>query len=126
MNKIKAINFSHHIIEAVIVWIHENIDKRLRIDDLSQFSGYSKWHLQRLFTKHTGKTIANYIRSIRLQLAAKDLINTKDTVLDISLRYGFESQQNFTKSFSREFNTPPGNYRKLHSTALKTTYTQGR
>ena len=45
-------------------------------------------------------------------LAARDLRESDERVYDICLRYGFDSQQTFTRIFTRTFNQPPGAYRK--------------
>lgn len=47
-----------------------------------------------------------------LLLAARDLRDTDQRVYDICLKYGFDSQQTFTRVFTRTFNQPPGAYRK--------------
>ncbi|WP_336998258.1 helix-turn-helix domain-containing protein, partial [Leclercia sp. M50] len=47
-----------------------------------------------------------------LRLAARDLRESDEKVYDICLRYGFDSQQTFTRVFTRTFNQPPGAYRK--------------
>lgn len=44
--------------------------------------------------------------------AARDLRDTDQRVYDICLKYGFDSQQTFTRVFTRTFNQPPGAYRK--------------
>ena len=42
----------------------------------------------------------------------RDLRDTDQRVYDICLKYGFDSQQTFTRVFTRTFNLPPGAYRK--------------
>ena len=100
------------VVEDLLVWIDENLDKPLRIDDIARYAGYSKWHLQRMFLSHTGHTLARYIRERKLGLAARDLCTSTETVYQICLRYGFESQQSFTRIFTKTFSLPPGMYRK--------------
>ncbi|CAH5625886.1 Multiple antibiotic resistance protein MarA [Enterobacter cloacae] len=48
----------------------------------------------------------------KLLMAARDLRESDERVYDICLRYGFDSQQTFTRIFTRTFNQPPGAYRK--------------
>ena len=45
-------------------------------------------------------------------LAAQDLRATNDRVLDISMKYGFDSQQTFTRLFTRKYRMSPGTWRK--------------
>lgn len=60
----------------------------------------------------TRESLGRYIRERKLLLAARDLRDTDQRVYDICLKYGFDSQQTFTRIFTRTFNLPPGAYRK--------------
>ncbi|WP_108704562.1 helix-turn-helix domain-containing protein [Klebsiella oxytoca] len=102
------------IIDEITQWIDSNLHKPLKIEDVAARAGYSRWHLQRIFFQVKGENIAAYIREKKLSLAAKDLIKSNDRVLEISFRYGFESQQSFTRSFSKKYNISPKRYRQLH------------
>lgn len=64
-----------------------------------------------VFTVQRGES-GRYIRERKLLLAARDLRDTDQRVYDICLKYGFDSQQTFTRIFTRTFNLPPGAYRK--------------
>lgn len=81
------------VIQSLIVWIDENIHRQLHIDDIAKHAGYSKWHLQRIFVHYRGETLARYVRSRRLEIVAEELLCSDERVLDICLKYGFESQQ---------------------------------
>lgn len=67
---------------------------------------------KRLFLQYKGESLGRYIRERKLLLAARDLRDTDQRVYDICLKYGFDSQQTFTRVFTRTFNQPPGAYRK--------------
>lgn len=105
-------NIPAQVIETLIEWIDNNLHQPLRIDDIARHAGYSKWHLQRLFLQYTGESLARYIRLRKLRLAARDLRTTNAKVFDIGLKYGFDSQQTFTRIFTRTYHLPPGAYRK--------------
>ena len=62
--------------------------------------------------QYKGESTGRYIRERKLLLAARDLRDTDQRVYDICLKYGFDSQQTFTRVFTRTFNQPPGAYRK--------------
>ena len=104
--------------ESLLAWVDDNMQRPLRIEDVAKQSGYSKWYLQRMFTGWAGKSLGAYIRERKLQLAAADLKNTSDRILDISIRYGFDSQQSFTRTFGKKFNTSPGAYRRTGEQTL--------
>ena len=105
---------SAQVIETIVEWIDDNLHRPLRIDDIARHAGYAKWHLQRLFLQYKGESLGRYIRTRKLYLAARDLRDTDERVYDISLKYGFDSQQTFTRVFTRAFKQPPGAWRKEH------------
>jgi AraC family multidrug resistance transcriptional activator len=103
---------SAQVIDTIVQWIDDNLHRPLRIDDIADHAGYSKWHLQSLFMHYKGESLGKYIRERKLLLAARDLRDTDNKVYDISLKYGFDSQQTFTRIFTRTFHQPPGRYRR--------------
>ena len=52
---------SAQVIDTIVEWIDDNLHQPLRIDDIARHAGYSKWHLQRLFTVQ-GESLGRYIR----------------------------------------------------------------
>lgn len=99
------------IIHSLTHWIDENLDKALSIDEVAAKSGYSKWHLQRMFRTVTKQTLGGYIRERRLTLAAEALCQTQRPVFDIAMQYGYDSQQTFSRVFRRQFSQTPTAYR---------------
>lgn len=99
------------IIRSLTDWIESNLDKTLSIDEVAAKSGYSKWHLQRMFRTVTRQTLGGYIRERRLTLAADELRRTQRPVFDIAMQYGFDSQQTFSRVFRRQFSQTPTAYR---------------
>ncbi|MBG5948499.1 helix-turn-helix domain-containing protein [Proteus terrae] len=105
--------FNIEIIKELLLWIEVNLEKPLLLDDVAIRSGYTKWHLQRVFKQATGLTLASYIRGRRLTKAATELRLTKLPILTVALRYQFDSQQSFTRRFKATFGVTPTEYRKL-------------
>ncbi|MFG1173123.1 superoxide response transcriptional regulator SoxS [Erwiniaceae bacterium CAU 1747] len=99
------------IIRTLTDWIDSNLDKTLSIDEVAAKSGYSKWHLQRMFRTVTKQTLGGYIRERRLTLAAEALRKTQRPVFDIAMQYGYDSQQTFSRVFRRQFSQTPTAYR---------------
>lgn len=99
------------IIHSLTFWIDQNLDKSLSIDEVAAKSGYSKWHLQRMFRAVTKQTLGGYIRERRLTLAAEALCQTQRPVFDIAMQYGYDSQQTFSRVFRRQYAQTPTAYR---------------
>lgn len=100
-------------IQSMIEWIDKNIEKNLYIKDIAKKSGYSTWHLQKVFHEETAETIAHYVRHRRLEKAAFELSNGSDKIVTIALNCGFHTQQTFTRAFSKKFNVSPAKWREL-------------
>ena len=95
--------------------IEENIRDRLTVEMLAANANFSKYHYQRIFREAVGDTVMRYITGRRLYLAAAELADTKDSVLEIALRYGYDSHEGFTRSFKAYSGVTPRSYRKYHS-----------
>ncbi|WP_223500354.1 helix-turn-helix domain-containing protein [Serratia sp. JSRIV006] len=98
-------------ISELLVWIDKNLCNPLSLDIITERSGYSKWHLQRMFRQQTHRSIAAYIRARRLYLAALSLRYTQKSILKIALEYQFDTQQTFARCFKKHFGETPGAYR---------------
>ena len=57
-------------IHSILSWIEDNLESPLSLEKVSERSGYSKWHLQRMFKKETGHSLGQYIRSRKLTCAS--------------------------------------------------------
>ncbi|QQD73633.1 AraC family transcriptional regulator [Acidithiobacillus ferrivorans] len=78
---------------------------------LAETAGLSLFGLNRVFRKNTGLAPLAYARAKRLNGAAILLCRTHKTILDIALTSGYQSQQAFTRAFSREYDLSPAQFR---------------
>ena len=99
------------IIKKIIDYIEDNLEQDLNLDSIAAQSGYSKFHLNRLFTAETGLTIHKYLKERRLTAAARKLIETDHPITRIAHESGYESQQAFSLAFKRVYLMPPRLYR---------------
>ncbi|EBS4877636.1 helix-turn-helix domain-containing protein [Salmonella enterica subsp. diarizonae serovar 50:z52:z35] len=95
----------------LILWIENNLNTGIKTAEISAKAGYSERHLYNRFKKQTGLSVAQYIRRRKLTLAAALLRTTSRTVTEISLMYGFESLQSFSRAFKKQFEEYPTPYR---------------
>ncbi|WP_462412874.1 AraC family transcriptional regulator [Neobacillus sp. Marseille-QA0830] len=100
------------LLQQVIDYIDEHIREDLKPENLAKMVGYSPYHFYRLFQKHIGYTLMDYVLKRKLQFALHELINGKK-VIEIAMDYGFETHSGFTKAFKKCFGSPPSLY-KLH------------
>lgn len=100
------------IVEMLIDYIEDNLDKDLTLDKIANDLNYSKFYLERIFSQKTGITIYKYIKARRLTLAALKLVEGKKPIVEIAYEAKYNSQQAFTLAFSRLYLCTPQTYRK--------------
>lgn len=93
-------------------WIADNPGREITLSELSRASLFSPWYSHRLFRQELGLTPAEYVRKLRLSLAAMRLRSGKERILDIALDLGFSNADTFTRAFFREFGLNPRDYAK--------------
>ena len=93
-------------------YIEAHLEEEITMAHLSAVSLYSPWYSYRLFREHTGLTVADYIRRLRLSRSAMQLKNETVRVIDVALELGFGSVDGYTRAFRREFGCNPAEYAK--------------
>lgn len=93
-------------------YIEAHLYEEITLADLSKASIFSPWHSYRLFREHTGFTVSDYIRRLRLSKSAVMLKQSKNSVTDAAFSFGFGSVDGYTRAFRREFGKNPSEYAK--------------
>jgi AraC-like DNA-binding protein len=91
--------------------IEANIFLQVGVEDLAQKTNLSVSSFKREFTKLYNDSPANYIKTQRLEKAAKLLMVSNERITDIAFDCGFNDLANFTKSFHDKYSVTPTNYR---------------
>jgi len=107
-------NDFYPLVNNLKTYIDAHMYTDLSMKDLASVFGYNEKYLGKLFKKHTGETIKEYINRNRLNIAAKMLTETPLSVIDISLKIGFNNVTYFNRLFKRYYSTVPTLYRKTH------------
>lgn len=100
------------LLRQAIDYMEERLQTKLEIEDIAKAALSSKYHFQRMFHALTGFTVTEYIRNRRLTLSAEELAGTDSKVIDIALKYGYESPEAFTKAFQRLHGMTPSAAKK--------------
>lgn len=74
--------------------------------------GYSRRQLDRLFVKHTGFTLFEYVKAEVLSESAKHLLSAQSSVIDVAFDSHFHSHEGFSRSFAKRFSVTPNAYRR--------------
>ncbi|MEX6256566.1 helix-turn-helix transcriptional regulator [Providencia huaxiensis] len=107
----KYTEFQSTVVNEILVWIEMNLTNRLLLDDIALKSGYNEPVFTEGISQVVGIPLGEYIRRRRICEAAKDLCTTDLQVIDIALKYQFDSQQSFAKRFRAYLGTSPLIYR---------------
>jgi AraC family transcriptional regulator len=84
---------------AAIDYIEENLAGEIDFSQAAERACCSLYHFQRMFFAVIGVTPAEYSRRRRLTLAARELLSGDTRVIDIALKYGYDSPNAFTRAF---------------------------
>lgn len=105
MNWIEGIN-------EAIKYIEANLTNDLKMEEIAERAYASVAYFQKSFALLCGFTVGEYIRNRRLASAGNDLLTTDEKVIDIALKYGYDSTDSFTKAFTRFHGATPTAVRK--------------
>lgn len=91
--------------------IHREPARAWTVASLAEQAGLSRTVFAERFTRLLGEAPLAYVSRCRMQLGARLLETTDDTVLQVALNAGYESEAAFNRAFKREFDLPPARYR---------------
>jgi transcriptional regulator GlxA family with amidase domain len=100
----------------VINLMESNIEGPLSLPDIADKCNLSLRQIERLFHKYRGMTPSQYYLSLRLLHAKQLLLNTNNSVIDISIAAGFETQSYFTACYRKYFGSSPRVHRSQVAT----------
>lgn len=106
-------------LNKVIDKIEDSLTDKINYKDLAKIIGTSSYTLQRIFTFLTGITLTEYIRKRRLSKAAEELLSTDIKIIDLAIKYQYDSPISFSNSFKKMHGVSPQNLRK-NTLSLKT------
>ena len=113
--KSNTVTYSHSdssIIDTVIRYIYDNIDKNLSLSELAKVAALEKTYFMKKFKKQTNQTPMNYIRRVRME-QAKDLLLYSDmNITQVALSVGFNSIHHFSNVFQKHFGLRPNECKK--------------
>ncbi|HEX8169299.1 MAG TPA: AraC family transcriptional regulator [Thermoanaerobaculia bacterium] len=92
-------------------YLHAHFDEKLVLGDVARVAGVHPVHLSRAFPRRFGLTLGDYVRALRIDRAARELVATARPIAEIALDAGFASQSHFTTCFKARMHVTPAAYR---------------
>ena len=99
-------------VQRVLLHLQDHLDEPLRLDALAELAGYSPHHFHRIFTGMVGETVADHVRRVRLERAARALRDTQLSVLRVALDAGYNDHSAFVRAFRGRFACSPSEWRR--------------
>ena len=94
-------------VDRAIRYMEAHITEPLTAAQIADAVYVSPYYFQKGFTMLCGLTAAEYLRNRRLALAGNDLATTDEKVIDVAMKYGYDSPDSFTKAFTRFHGVTP-------------------
>lgn len=98
-------------------YLEEHLDGEIKLEEIGRLAGCSPYHFQRMFSYIGGVPLSEYIRRRRMTRAAVEL-QSGEKVLDVALKYGYESPTSFNRAFQSVHGLPPSAAQRM-GTKLK-------
>ena len=98
-------------IQNAISYIEDHITEELDYERIAKESFSSSFHFQRVFSILCGYTLGEYIRNRRLTLAGTELASTREKVIDVAYKYGYDNPESFSKAFQKFHGITPSQAR---------------
>lgn len=92
-------------------YVEKNIENKMGLKELADFMGYSPFYISRKFMDFYGIPVTAYVRIRKLQYSIKDLLADMK-VIDVAMKYSFESHEGFSRSFKSLFGSSPKDIKK--------------
>ena len=99
-------------------YLESSLDGEVDINAASRIACSSTFHFQRMFHLLTGVTVSDYVRKRRLSLAAQELASSSIKVIDVAMKYDYDTPEAFCKAFRKAHGITPSAAR-LPGTKLK-------
>ncbi len=96
-------------------YIDEHCAENLTLDDIAEYSGFSKYHFTRLFKQFTGQTFYKYLNQKRITRAERALADMTLSITDVALSTGFSSMSAFIRMFRLMKGCTPSQFRKMYT-----------
>jgi len=98
-------------LNRAVEYIEQNITDDEALSKVARVTLYSTYHFQRIFNYIADMPLSEYIRRRKLSLAALNLQSTNDKVIDIAMKYGYDSADGFTRAFRAQHGVMPSEAR---------------
>ena len=102
------------VVEAAKHYMRENLERRVTLEQLARYTGYSPSHFSLLFRQKTGESPLSYLNRIKTERACRLLLETNMHVNQICHKIGIDDSYYFSRLFKQHTGLSPRRYREEH------------
>lgn len=104
---VDILNNNAKIISQVAQYIYEHSDQTISLDELASYTGFSKYHFNRIFFAATGYQLGEFIQRHKLEKALLLIKQGNHNIIDVALSVGYDSPSSFSRAFKKNFSVTP-------------------
>ena len=102
-------------LNEAIAYMEEHMQEEISFEEVAKIACTSSYNFQRMFSYMTGISLSEYIRRRRMSLAAEELQQGTDKIIDIALRYQYASPTAFNRAFRSVHGIAPSQVRNAQA-----------
>lgn len=99
-------------LSEIVEYLNEHYREDIYLEDVAEHFSLAPQYLSRFFKKYANISFSEYLNSIRLDHASRDLMNTDDSILCIALNNGFSNPRSFSNAFKNIYGMNPSVFKK--------------
>lgn len=107
-------------IESICEYLEEHYAENIKLDQVAEHIKFSKFYVCTLFKELKGVTLMEYLNHFRIIKSEWALLFSEDSILDISIRHGFNNINSYNRLFKKYNHCTPTEFRKKHRTKITT------
>lgn len=94
------------IVNESLVYIENNLIRKITIEDIANSVGYSKFYFSRIFKAEMNISVMEYVKERKIVCASQAILKG-EKILDVAIKYGWESHGGFIKAFKSYYGFSP-------------------
>lgn len=99
-------------IQRAIDYVEANLTEKLDMEEVAEEAYSSSFHFQRVFSVMCGFSVGDYVRMRRLSLAGEELSKGNAKIIDVALKYGYDTPESFSRAFTRFHGVSPSDAKR--------------
>jgi AraC-like DNA-binding protein len=113
---LQGYNRSNLQVRKILEFISSHYTQQISLDDIGEATNLSRFYVARIVKQHTGKTVTQHLRTMRIERASHLLEHGSMSCSELTYELGFADQSYFTRQFREMMGTTPLQYRKTRQT----------